>query len=544
MKKTSIYILILGCLVMSCTKNFDSINTDPTQASSGNFDPNLLLPTAEINYLSNIQGYSGAILFQSMWGQIFANAEYPSYYSNGDKYVASGNILTYDASIWNNSYSSASTAKEIQNLTAGNADLTNLSSIAVIVQLINLQLITDVYGDCPYSQALQAKTSNTVLPVYDKQSDIYPAMLNSLDSAISTLDATKAKPTNDLIYKGDIGQWKKFGYSLMLRMAMRLTKVDAATAQKYAEKAAAGGTFASVADDAHIAFDNGDGYNNANASALQVPEDFSQVRWSKTLMDYLKGNNDPRVSIIAEVPKNGTANNLNESLDGDTSFAKQIGMPNGYDQNGGATDITKAPNYPGASPADPSTNTASYTDQPFKVGLYSRPRTALFVRSLSTPGIIITYAETELLLAEAAERGWSVGATASEHYHNGVSAALQSYADFNSAGTFSAATAEAYATAHPLDVSSTAAALQQINMQYWATTGTLFNFIEAWNNWRRSGYPVLTPVNYTGNFTNGQIPRREIYPTSEATTNGANLKAAISDMGGDTWTTRVWWDAQ
>ena len=70
------------------------------------------------------------------------------------------------------------------------------------------------------------------------------------------------------------------------------------------------------ADDAVIAYDNSDGYNNANVSALQVPEDFAQVRWSKTLMDYLKGANDPRVSVIAEVPQPGAANNANESLDG------------------------------------------------------------------------------------------------------------------------------------------------------------------------------------------------------------------------------------
>ena len=170
------------------------------------------------------------------------------------------------------------------------------------------------------------------------------------------------------------------------------------------------------------------------------------------------------------------------------------------------------------------------------------PTTAIYVRDLGTPGIILTYAESELLLAEAAQRGWSVNGTASEHYHKGLSAALQSYADFNSAGKIDAATAEDYATAHPLDISSTAAALEQINMQYWATTGTLFNFIEAWNNWRRSGYPVLTPVVYTGNFTNGQIPRREIYPSSEASTNGANLNAAVANMGKDDWTTRVWWD--
>ena len=119
-------------------------------------------------------------------------------------------------------------------------DAPNLSGIAFIVELLNLELVTDVYGDCPYTEALQAKTGNIALPVYDKQSDIYPAMLNSLDSVIATLNAGADKVTNDVIYQGDIDKWKKFGYSLMLRMAMRLTKVDPTTAQKYAEKAAAG----------------------------------------------------------------------------------------------------------------------------------------------------------------------------------------------------------------------------------------------------------------------------------------------------------------
>ena len=64
-------------------------------------------------------------------------------------------------------------------------------------------------------------------------------------------------------------------------------------------------------------------------------------------MDYLKTNDDPRVSVIAEIPKNGKTNNLDETLDGDRTYDKQVGMPNGYDQNGGATDITKASNYPG-----------------------------------------------------------------------------------------------------------------------------------------------------------------------------------------------------
>lgn len=542
MKRIFIYITFASLISAGCTKKFDSINTDPTQASASNFDPNLLLPTAELGYMSAIQGNSGPTLLQSMWIQIFANAEYPTYYSNGDKYVASGNILTYDASTWDNAYTAASKAHEIISLTKDNDGLINLRGVALIVQLLNLEVVTDVYGDCPYFQALQAK-SGVSLPVYDKQQDIYPAMLNTLDSVITTLDPSKVKPTNDIIYKGDITQWKKFGYSLMLRMAMRLTKIDPATAQKYAEKAFAGGTFASNADNAYITFDNTDGYNNGNAAALQVPEDYSQVRWGKGLINMLKLNNDPRLAVIAEVPKNGTANNLNKSLDGDHTPANQIGMPNGYDQNGGATDISKEPDYPGVSPADPTTNTATYTDQPFVVGKYSRPTTAIYIRSLSTPGFILTYAETEFLLAEAAVNGWSVGSSASVHYANGVSAALQTYGTFNGTVPISAATADTYASSHPLDISSTTNSLIQINTQFWIATGTFFNFEEAWINWRRSGYPVLTPVNYTGNFSNGTIPRRQLYPASEATNNGANYKAAVSALsGGDQWTSRVWWD--
>ena len=533
MKKTFIYITFASLIIVAgCTKKFDSINTDPTQASASNFDPNLLLPTAELGYMSAIQGYSGPILFQSMWVQTFANAEYPSYYTNGDKYVASGNILTYDASTWNNAYTAAGRAHEIMDLTKDNADMVNLRGVAMIVQLINLELVTDVYGDCPYSQALQAK-SGISLPVYDKQQDIYPSMLNSLDSVISTLDPAKAKPTNDIIYNGDVSKWKKFGYSLMLRMAMRLTKVDPAMAQQYAEKAYTGGTFASNADNAFITFDNNSGYHNGNSSALQVPEDYSQVRWGKKLIDMLKAANDPRLGVIAEVPMPGKANAANESLAGDHTPANQQGMPNGYDQNGGATDISTAAGYPGATGSGSDAN---------PIGGYSRPTSAMYL-GLNTPAFVLTYAETEFLLAEAAADGWNVGATASVHYANGLSAALQTYGTLNGTTPISAATADTYAASNPLDISSTANSLQQINTQIWITTGTLFNFEEAWINWRRSGYPDLTPVNYTGNFTNATIPRRQLYPSSEATNNGANYKAAVGALsGGDQWTSRVWWD--
>ncbi|HEY4107548.1 SusD/RagB family nutrient-binding outer membrane lipoprotein [Puia sp.] len=535
-KNVFLYIGMAALLMMgSCTKKFDAINTDPTQATADQYDPNLLLSSQQIEYFNATMGYSGALLLQSMWVQVLASAAYPSYYSNGDKYVASSNLNSYDASLWNHCYNSASYAFEVQNLVKDKPEMSNLSGISLIMELLDIQSITDTYGDVPFSQALQAKSSGLNNPVYDTQQAIYASMLSKLDSVIATLDASKALPTTDLFpYKGNIAQWKKFGFSLMLRMAMRLTKVDAATAQKYAEKAYAGGTFTSTADDAWVTFNNANGYNNNNTSAYQVAEDFSEVKWGANIIKALQLSGDPRLTVIAEVPRPGKDSAAMENLQGDTSFAAQLGMPNGYDINGGATDISKSAGYPGYTFHDKDTNVT---------GKYSRPSIGEYI-SLNTPAFAINYAETELLLAEAAARGWSVGTSASAHYANGLKAALQSYATLNSTyGKIPDATIAAYVTTHPLITTSLNIQLAQINTQYWLTTGTLFDFNEAWSNWRRSGYPVLTPVTYAGSFSPGAIPRRQAYPSTEASTNGDNYQIAVGRLGGvDNFTGRVWWD--
>jgi hypothetical protein len=155
----------------------------------------------------------------------------------------------------------------------------------------------------------------------------------------------------------------------------------------------------------------------------------------------------------------------------------------------------------------------------------------------------MTAAETSLLLAEAAARGWSVGASAAAHYANGVKAGTQSLATFSATAAVPTAAVDAFLAAKPLDVSSQAASLKQINEEYWATNGLLMNFTEAWSNWRRSGHPALTPVNYTGNFSGGAIPRRQIYPTGEASVNGAGYAKGVAGLSaGDVWNSRVWWD--
>lgn len=537
MKRLLQYIWLAVFALTGCTKDFEGINTDPTQSIPSRFNSDYFLSGSQWNYINGITGYNGAILFQSGWAQIFASTSSgaANYYTNADKYAPSGNTFDYSGRGFDLGYKSARLSQEIIKNYATNPDKVNVVSAATVMKVLAMQYITDLYGDIPYTQALQAAT-NVSQPVYDKQQDIYNSMLSDLDGALSKFDASKAKPASDLFagYAGDVAKWKKFGYSLMLRIAMRLTKADAATAQKYAEKAAAGGTLSSVSEDVYIKGDNSNGYRSENSRSLITPADFYQVRWSSTLIDFLKSTTDPRVSAIAEVPPAGLAGNQDVTKNGDNTFASQIGLPPGWDLNGGATDISKSPGYPGS--------TGSGTDIT-PIGKYSRPRLAVYT-DLNSPQFILTYAESELLLAEAKVRGWNVGATtAAAHYANGVSAALQSLSAFGSAATISATTANAYAAANPLNVTSTTASLKMINEQYWATTGVLLNFVEAWSNWRRSGYPVLTPVNYTGNFSNGTIPRRQLYPTTEPTTNPTNYRAAVGNItGGDAWNSRVWWD--
>jgi hypothetical protein len=532
MKKTLIALTFLtGLLQVSCTDKFDALNTDPTQSSAANFDANLLLPSIEFNSANTRTGYSGAILFQSMWVQILSSTSSgaATYYSNADKYVISSNTNAYIQSVWNNDYSAASYAYQMELLTADKPALGNLNNIAKIMQVYCLATITDIYGDAPYTQALQAKTGTT-LPAYDSQQSIYAAMLAKLETATAALSAASPLPTNDAYaYKGDITKWKKFGYSLMLKLAMNLTKVDPATAKTYAEKAAAGGVFASIDDDAYIISDNSKGFTNGNGAALSTLADIYSVRWSKTLIDYLQATKDPRLGVSAEVAPAGLIANQSIAVVGDMTPAAQIGQPNGYDLNGGATDITKAPGYPGG------TGTGADVTP---LGKYSRP--ALIYRSRDAPIFVLTYAETELLLAEAATRGFTVTGTAASHYKNGVVAGILSLAKYGAAATVSSAVATAYADANPL---VTATALKQINEQYWATTGLQMNFIAAWNNWKRSGFPVLTPVNYTGNFSNGMIPRRQPYPNAEGTLNTTNYNAAVGKLTGPTdWITRMYWD--
>ena len=179
-----------------------------------------------------------------------------------------------------------------------------------------------------------------------------------------------------------------------------------------------------------------------------------------------------------------------QSGTGNADPSVQKGMPNGKDLSGIAGRTIAS---------DPSFTT--FPD-------YSSPSSYMIKRN--GPTFILTYAETELLLADAAQR-WNIttSGSAATHYGNGVTAAMTYLDQYDPAIDVTDAAAATYIAANPY---SAANGLQMINTRYWAHTNTMLDFYESWSNWRRTGFPVLTPVVYPNNVTNGTIPRRFLIP--------------------------------
>ena len=166
---------------------------------------------------------------------------------------------------------------------------------------------------------------------------------------------------------------------------------------------------------------------------------------------------------------------------------------------------------------------------------YAEPNRSI-ITGMDAPMFFQTYAEVEFMLAEANIR-WGLAGDPAVHYANGVRAAMEMLSIYGDAAIIGDADITSYLDAHPYDAAN---GLEQISTQYWVAT--FLNEYETFANWRRVGYPVLVPVNYPGNVTNGTIPRRLTYSSSEESNNAENLAAAVANQGPDELTTRVWWD--
>ena len=523
MKLQSIYLVasaaVLLC-VTSCKKDLLATNTDPNSVSVDVFDANNILTATQLYYTGSTDNaieveeteIQGAGCFIQHWAST-------SGYFFGDKYLLSPGGW---GSFFDHAYTTqVKYAVDLYTNTIAKPQYKNLHQIARIMKALVFERITDVYGDVPYFQAGKAYHGSVYFPPYDKQKDIYTDLLKEVDEATDSLDESADKPVGDMFYyhaDDQIAEWKKFGSTLLLRMAMRLTKVDPATAQTYVTKVQ-NLTMQSNDDNAIVQHGTNDPLT-INRIYRGIGEDGAiqlSGQISKTFIDYLRLNNDPRLPVLSYVyPPDFSPGD--DPSGGSADSADQVGLPNGYDAGSTAHGIVNYPGYLG------------------NINLYSRPSPIIF--NATAPTLILTYAESEFLLADAAAR-WGIG-DAATHYNNGVLAAITELSAYGDAGTISGDDAQAYLDDNPYDEAN---GLEMINTQFWAAT--FFNEYEAWSNYRRTGFPVLVPVTYPGSQSPGKIPRRMVYSTVDKQVNAANYNAAVAALpGGDKITSFIWWDKQ
>lgn len=516
-------ITILVALIVTmgaCTKDFETINVNPNRPSSVPLDYLLAQSTLMLPGEGGDPGYRSwrtNIIYCAMMMQHMSSIEVGFY--RGTVYTFQGDL---SAAWFERAYpNSIKNLVNLIDLAKKDPKAVNILSMARILRVIEMATLTDLYGDVPYSEAGFGALTGVFSPKYDAQKDIYADMLKELEEAGNALSASATYiKTADLVYGNNtanttaqsIDKWKRAANSLMLRLAMRMQKVDAAAAQTWAKKATDRGLMQNNDDSFAIKYvvgtsaganSNPNSWNMAAVGRGIVTAD--NIQWGKTYIDAMKDRKDPRLSVVSALK------------DGNTAVDRQIGLPIGTDAQMLA-----------ALPA-PLNNRANYS------------RMAPNMYALGNSYFIMTYAESELLKAEAIERGWATG-TAKTAYDNALVAGAQQINWYG--GNVTTAQANAYLTANPYPASGTLdTKMNAIHTEMWMTTAATLNHIEAWANWRRTGLPRLTPVNYPGNETNGQIPRRLRYSQGEYGVN-PNIDVANSRQGPDLFTTRVWWDKQ
>ena len=398
-------------------------------------------------------------------------------YNDEARYIPRQSVISR---VWDTYYSVViSDADAMYNIAEAEGN-NNMMGVALTLQAYGYAFLTDVYGSIPFTEAITADEGN-IAPAYDNQETVYAGIFTMLDNAIALLGTGGSiDGTNDILYGGDVNLWKKFASSLKFRALMRVSGKMSVGSELQA-LVSAGNLFSNNAEDAKLT------YLGASPSSNPLYETIvfgvrGEWKINSVLVDMLAEDADPRLSVYA---------GLNDA-------DAYRGKPSGY---------TDVPN-----------DDYNYTNVSALGDFYLQPE---------LPGVFVSNAELKFLMAEAVTKGYTSG-DGNALYLEAMNASL----DFNEVNAGDKA---AFMNLKALSATQSTA-LEQIGRQKWIA---LFSQgVESWNEWRRTGYPALSPA-FEADLN--QIPSRYNYPTSENSINKANVDAAVASQGPDNLTTPVWW---
>lgn len=464
---TSFLSVSLLC-VTACTGDFDTINTNNNSAATGTAD--LFLPHGIQSAVDIYWGGSVGMDIGDGFSQHWARIQY----TDIDQYTVSSDVYTAG---WQGLYvESLADYQRIYKIGTETGNV-NYQAVAIILRSWVFTLLTDIYGDIPYKDALQGLEGN-LLPKYDKQKDVYAGVLAELKSAgesINTTDKSMAI-AGDILFNNDLAKWKKFANSLSLRILSRMIdKADApvdvkSEVTRILNDPTKYPVISSVSD--NIQLNYLDATNNQNpVNVNRKTRDDHRV--SATLVDKMKVLKDVRLPVYANKPA------LRDEY---------TGVPNGLSSS-----------------------------QAGKLGLDSTSRVGSYFTGPTAPGVIMSYAELLFLKAEFAFKGIAAAGDVAKNYTDAIAASHAQY---------KLTVSPDYLTANALKAG--AAGYTQIMEQKWmALYG---QGLEAWTEFRRTGIPDLKPP--VLNTNQNVIPTRLPYPNSEESLNYDNFSAALTAQGG------------
>ena len=550
-----ITIITMACALFfaSCSDEYmENMNTDPSKAAT--IDPNAQLTTAQLQTYGDLsmmeiyRNYHYAFTQQLMgcW-----NTNY------GGRHTLDNNEMSR---IWTSFYTqSLKNIIDAQYRTAEDAEKVNINSVLRIYRVYLMSIITDTYGDAPFSEAGLGFLEGKFNPKYDKQEDIYNAFFLELEDAVNKIDPTKDKVTGDLIYAGDVTKWQQLANSLRLRFAMRISNVNPTKAQTEFENALAanGGVITDASSDAlikymTIAFSFGqEAYSDYRGNSLSQllfgndPANNPSYLCS-TFFNQLYNSGDPRTFKISRCYYDG--------LMSATSPDNRVDITQEMIEKG----IDFSPRDPGAYSWEPwPTGYDSHicaelaVNNPSVTATMARevePKLANNFLKSDNPGVVMTSAEVKFLMAEATVKKWNVGSVSAEDlYKQGVRAAMDFLTDNYGCTATTDAEFDTFIQDKGAFGHTDNQKLEAINTQAWILHFT--NPAECWANVRRSGYPKLkSPAEYGfGQYLTGgtEIPVRLCYPVLESSYNKKSYHEAIERMGGtDNWHSLLWWDTE
>lgn len=498
MKKIITLLAITSVVFSSCTKNFETINTDPN--NTPNALPQQLLAPALVNTLT----------YNMMRSRNFNNELMQVTVDMSD---AEGRVFRYDYRnnwsdyLYNGWYSQLVNFRDLYNISKNEITFnTSYQGIALICQSWIYSMLTDTYGDVPYNKALLARDSSKYEAPFDRQKDIYMGIFANLDSANQLLQKnTSISGASDPVYGGNVSLWRKFGNSLYLRLLLRLSgKAEVADYCKQKIKdivETSAASYPIMASNAESAILRWTGIAPFSSPFMTIREqDFRAVAIAKFFIDNLVAWNDP----LIDIPTYGTNGICRWAIAPyQGSF---MGVPSGYS----ATDPVQKYSY-----------------------FYSTSSTSTLMNEPLT-GMIMNYSELEFILAEAHVKGFITTGAAQAYYEDAVKNRIMLWLPNWSIPVTS------YLANAGMTWNNNATVDQKMEMIHLEKYYALFlTDLQQWFEYRRTGHPVLPKG--PGLQNNGVMPARMTYPVYVQSTNPTNYKAAIAVQGPDAISTQVWW---